>query len=73
MSIRAIAKDLYRVQQKVHQLEGKLQEYGSSVAQKKAVEEDLRHARAELSMLKRIMDGEKESAETRQKFKGFGL
>ena len=70
MSIRAIAKDLYRAQQKVHQLEGKLE--GCPLADQQAVQDELRHARHELKVLQRIMSGEKESGEMRLKFKGFG-
>ena len=70
MSIRAIAKDLYKAQQRVHQLEGKLE--SCSPAGEQAVQDELRRARQELTLLKRIMNGEKESADMRLKFKGFG-
>ncbi len=70
MSIKAIARDLYRAQQKVNRLEQELE--GASAAGQETLNVELQQARNELAMLRRILQGEKESAEYRKKFKGFG-
>lgn len=70
MSIRALARDQYRAQQKVDQLEKALKEAAHSDTA--ALKDELRQAKAELDMLKRIMSGEKENAGFRKKFSGFG-
>ncbi len=56
MTIRAIAEDLYRLQQKVEALEKKLE----LPAQRKQddIETRLREARAERNRLRRILDGQ---------------
>jgi hypothetical protein len=58
MSIRLLAKDLYRVQQQVGRLERALQE--APVAQQADLEDKLRQARAERERLRRIMEGQKD-------------
>lgn len=70
MSIRDLARELYRAQRSVEQLEKKLA--ASSPKQLKEVEDELRQARAELTTLRKIMSGEKESGSFRKKFDGFG-
>jgi len=70
MSIKAIARDLYRAQQKVNRLEQELE--GASAVRQEALRTELQQARNELAMLRRILDGEKESGQFRKKFKGFG-
>ncbi len=70
MSIRAVARELYNAQQKVSKLEKELEIV--SAEGKDMVHAELRHARAETQMLRKMLDGEKESSSFRQKFKGFG-
>lgn len=70
MSIKAIARDLYRAQQKVNKLEKALET--ASLAEQDVLRGELRQARKEHETLKRILEGEKESASFRKKFQGFG-
>lgn len=70
MSIRALAKEQYRAQQNVDRLEKALEK--ALYPEVEALKGELRQARAELSMLKRMMSGEKENAQFRKKFSGFG-
>jgi hypothetical protein len=70
MSIRALARDQYRAQQNVDRLEKALKEAPHSKAE--ALRGELHQAKAELAMLKRMMNGEKENAPFRKKFSGFG-
>lgn len=70
MSIRAIARDLYKAQQKVDKIQ---KEYDhASVKDRVKLGIELQIARKELDMLRRILDGEKESGEFRKRFDGFG-
>ncbi|KGO35197.1 MAG: hypothetical protein WBN83_09880 [Desulfoprunum sp.] len=63
MSIRHLALDLYRAQQKVDKLEKAL---AAALPREPApLEEELRVARAELRMLRKMLDGEKESGLSR--------
>ena len=57
MSIRAIALELYRAQQKVGSLEAKLEE--APLDKKESLRLELREAQAEWKMLRKILDGEK--------------
>jgi hypothetical protein len=58
MSIRLLAKDLYRLRQQVERLECEL---GSAVAgQRDKIEAKLREARAERNRLRAILDGQKD-------------
>ncbi len=70
MTIRAIARDLYRARQKVEGLQKDLEAAASS-AEREKLQGELRGATAELRTLQRILDGEKESASIRKKFQGF--
>jgi predicted nucleic acid-binding Zn-ribbon protein len=70
MSIRALARDLYRAQQEVSKLEKELEE--ASHDKRDVVQDELRQVRAELNTLKKMLDGEKESSSFRKKFQGFG-
>lgn len=70
MSIRALARDQYRAQKNVDQLERALEKATYDEAAR--LKDELRQARAELAMLKKIMSGEKENAQFRKKFSGFG-
>lgn len=70
MSIRTMALELYRAQQEVEALQKK---HDSATADgKKALAQDLNLAIKEKQMLRRMLDGEKESGVFRQRFSGFG-
>lgn len=71
MSIRLIAKDLYTAQQNVDQMQKKYDE--SSVTEKNVLMVELKVAIQERDMLRRMLDGEKESGEFRKRFDGFGM
>ncbi|MFT5730339.1 MAG: hypothetical protein ACI8PB_004517 [Desulforhopalus sp.] len=71
MSIRLIAKDLYKAQQNVDQLQKKYD--GSSVTEKTILGIELKVVIQERDMLRRMLDGEKESGEFRKRFDGFGM
>lgn len=70
MSIRALARELYRAQQNIDRLEKLLENAPHSEAENIRIE--LRVAKAEHAMLRKMMNGEKESSDFRIKFKGFG-
>jgi hypothetical protein len=70
MSIRSIALELYRAKQKTDALQKMHDE--ASLDQRASLIEELNLAKKELHMLRRMLDGEKESGATRQKFTGFG-
>ncbi|MEW6288246.1 MAG: hypothetical protein AB1545_00165 [Thermodesulfobacteriota bacterium] len=57
MSIKLLALDLYRAQQKVHQLEAQLAE--ASFNQQDAISEQLREANEELQLLRNMLEGAK--------------
>lgn len=71
MSIRAIARDLYRAQQLVNTLEKKLETV--SPTEQDRLRGELSRAKKEMEMLRRMLDGEKESGQFRKKFQGFGV
>lgn len=71
MSIKALARDLYRAQQNVDRLEKLLENASQGDAEK--IRDELRGAKAEHAMIRKMMNGEKESSEYRKKFKGFGV
>lgn len=71
MSIRLIAKDLYKAQQNVDQLQKKYDD--SSVTEKNVLMVELNVAIQERDMLRRMLDGEKESGAFRKRFDGFGM
>jgi cell division protein FtsL len=58
MSIRMIAKDLYRLQQEVEMLEEQVE--SSSPEKKEGLKDRLRKVRAERNRMQRILDGAKE-------------
>lgn len=62
MSIRAIAHELYKCQSKVHKLEDQLNQT-DSYGDKEKLNEELRKARAELKILKNMLEGRKAQAE----------
>jgi hypothetical protein len=70
MSIRSLARELYRAQQKVDALQ-KAHDSGTRSEQESLLQE-LRLARKESQMLRRMLDGEKEAGPMREKFSGFG-
>lgn len=71
MSIRLIAKDLYRAQQSVDQLQKQID--SSSEAEKNDLALELKAAIQERDMLRRMLDGEKDSGDFRKRFDGFGV
>jgi len=58
MSIRMIAKDLYRLKQDVEMLEEQVE--SSSSEKKEELKDRLRKVRAERNRMQRILDGAKE-------------
>jgi len=70
MSIRAIARDLYRVQQQVSKLEKEME--AASLSDQDRLRGELHQAKKEMAMIKRMLDGEKESGIFKKKFQGFG-
>lgn len=70
MSIRHLATDLYRSQQKVEKLEKTLA--AAAPSELAAIEEELRGARAELQLLRKMLDGEKETGLSRSR-SGFAV
>ena len=57
MSIKAIALELYKAQQKVNSLEARLE--GAQINDKEPLRKELQEAQAELKILRNILDGEK--------------
>jgi len=58
MSVRMIARDLYRAQQEVERLENELK--ACSLLHREALEDQLRKARAERDRGKRLLNGSKQ-------------
>ncbi|MEE4165553.1 MAG: hypothetical protein V2I35_06105 [Desulfocapsaceae bacterium] len=58
MSIRALAIELYRAQQKVHRLQEKLEKV--SINDRDRLRQELKQAEAECYHLRRLVDGKKE-------------
>ena len=58
MSIRALALELYRAQQRVHKLQTSLET--ASLMEKDALRHELKQAEAERNQLRRIIEAEKE-------------
>ncbi len=69
MSIRSLATDLYRSQQKVEKLEKAFA--AAAPAELITIEEELRGARAELQLLRKMLDGEKETGLSRSRLGSF--
>ncbi|PHR23946.1 MAG: hypothetical protein COA36_16160 [Desulfotalea sp.] len=67
-----MAKDLYRAQQNVGQLQKKLAGVLTEL-EKNDLTAELKFAVQERDMLRRMLDGEKESGEFRRRFDGFGM
>ena len=70
MSIKHLALDLYRAQQKVDRLEKTLA--AAAPGELAAIEEELRGAKAEWLMLRKMLDGEKENSLLRSRTGVFG-
>ena len=70
MSIRALALDLYKAKLKVDALQDEFD--SATSADKSALAKELNMAQKEFQMLRRMLDGEKESGPFRQRFSGFG-
>lgn len=68
MSIRALALELYRAQQAVDTLQKALN--SAAPAEKEGVARELREAQRELEMLRKMLEGRKESGSFRKKFSG---
>ncbi|MEA3546238.1 MAG: hypothetical protein U9R66_01130 [Thermodesulfobacteriota bacterium] len=66
MSIKAIALELYRAQQKVSKFEDLVEE--ASVNDKDALREELREAKAEWQVLRNILNGKKLTSPVRSRF-----
>lgn len=56
MSIKLLARDLYRLQREVERLETALEE--APIEKRSTIEIDLRAARAEKDILRRALDGQ---------------
>lgn len=70
MSIRALALELYKAKQKVDALQVK---FDSATSDDKSVlAGELKMVQKEFQMLRRMLDGEKESGAFRKRFSGFG-
>ena len=61
MYLPALARDLYKAQKEVEQIEKKLEET-TAVTEQEGVKGELRQAQAELSQLQKIMEGRKEQS-----------
>jgi len=70
MSIRALALDLYKAQQKVAQLEKDVEH--ASNREKEVLTQELKFAQKEWQMIRKMLDGEKEAGSFRKSFSKFG-
>lgn len=70
MSIRALAQDLYKAQQEVERLQKVVKE--ATPGEKDGLVQEMRAAQKELEILRKMLDGEKESGSFRKRFSGFG-
>lgn len=70
MSIRSLARELYKAQQNVVAVQKKIDEVAP--ADKESLAQEMKLAQKDLQMLRRMLDGEKESGEFRSRFSGFG-
>lgn len=62
--IRELAKELYRLQQEVDRLEGRLRDAPS--AEKEEIEEEMRMLRSERDRFRKILEAKKESPSYRK-------
>ncbi len=70
MSVKAIAIELYKAQQKVSRLESELE--NPAQKNKAKIEDELRLVRAELKMLRSMLDGEKAASPFKSNPSTFG-
>lgn len=70
MSIRALARDLYQAQTKVDRLAKMVKE--APVKEIQAIQHELGQAERELQLIRGMLEGEKQSADFKSRFKGFG-
>lgn len=70
MSIRSLARELYKAQQNVTALQKKID--GATQDERDSLAQEMKLAEKELQMLRRMLDGEKESGAFRSRFAGFG-
>ena len=66
MSIRAIAMEVYRAQKNVDALVKKIE--AAAQAQKEELERELRHAKHELAVLRKMLEGKKDTGERKRTF-----
>lgn len=69
MSIKAIALELYRAQQKVSDFEARLEK--APLNEKEALRAELREAKAEWQILRNMLDGEKSPSPYRSQSSTF--
>lgn len=69
MSIRSLARELYKAQQQVATLQQKID--SAPPGERDSLNQQMKFAEKELQMLRRMLDGEKESGTFRQRFSGF--
>jgi 5-bromo-4-chloroindolyl phosphate hydrolysis protein len=70
MSIKLLALDLYKAQQNVERLRTEME--GASPEDQVVLKRELADARKEWEVLRKMLDGRKDSGSFRQKFAGFG-
>ena len=70
MSIRALALELYQAQKRVAAIQKDLESGGADAIE--TLRQDLRAAEKEVLMLRKMLDGKKESGALRLRFSGFG-
>lgn len=70
MSIRSLARELYKAQQKVTVLQKEID--SAPPGERDALAQEMKLAQKDLQMLRRMLDGEKESGSFRSRFSGFG-
>ncbi|MBW1636162.1 MAG: hypothetical protein JRC87_09295 [Deltaproteobacteria bacterium] len=69
MSIKLLALELYRAQQNVERILKEMER--ASAGDRESFTKDLADARREWEMLRKMLDGHKESGSFRRKFAGF--
>lgn len=70
MSIKLLAVELYRAQQKVDSIQKEIEK--ADYKEQESLKSELRVAGKELQMLRKMLDGKKESGSLGKKFSGFG-
>ncbi len=69
MSIKTLALELYRAQQKVSKLEALVEE--ALINEKDALREELREAKVEWQVLRNILNGEKSTSSVQSRLSTF--